>query len=196
MNAVRRVRVSPAVVIASIALLVSLTGTSVAAVSQLARNSVGTPQLKNNAVNSKKVKNGSLLRADFKAGQIPAGARGPAGPAGPAGAPGQAGAPGAPGTVTRLTAVIAADGSITRSQGVTSAARLGGAGTGSYEVIFNQNVTQCTYVATPGTGTGPTPLGELSVAPRGGNANGVFVFTAPPSGVGSQDTPFHLIVVC
>jgi hypothetical protein len=89
MRLVSRLKASPALVVASLALLVSLTGTSVAAVDQLLpRGSVGTPQLKTNAVTSKKVKNGSLLRADFKAGQIPAGARGPAGPAGPQGAQG------------------------------------------------------------------------------------------------------------
>jgi hypothetical protein len=79
---------SPAIVIASIALLVSLTGTSIAAVSALPRASVGTPQLKDNAVTSRKVKNFSLARNDFKTGQLPrgpVGARGPQGPAGPAG---------------------------------------------------------------------------------------------------------------
>jgi hypothetical protein len=82
---------SPALVIASIALLVALAGTSVAAVSALPRLSVGTAQLKNNAVTSAKVKNFSLLRSDFRRGQIPAGptgARGPQGTPGPAGAPG------------------------------------------------------------------------------------------------------------
>jgi hypothetical protein len=97
MKFLRGARPSPALVVACIALLVSLTGTAVATVSQLPRLSVGTPQLKNNAVNSKKVKNGSLLRADFKAGQIPAGARGPAGPAGPAGPQGAQGAQGTQG---------------------------------------------------------------------------------------------------
>jgi hypothetical protein len=86
---------SPALVIASIALVLALGGTSIAAVSQLPRASVGAPQLKagavttakirNNDVRSLDVRNGSLLRVDFRAGQIPAG---PAGPAGPQGAPG------------------------------------------------------------------------------------------------------------
>jgi hypothetical protein len=91
-------------VIASIALLVSLTGTSVAAVSQLVpRNSVGTVQLKKNAVTSAKVKNRSLLRADFRPGQVPAGPQGPAGPAGAAGAAGPAGPAGTGATLAFRT---------------------------------------------------------------------------------------------
>lgn len=86
-------------VVACLALLVALSGTSIAAIAQIPRASVGTPQLKRNAVTAAKINpnsvrtghvlNGSLLTEDFKAGQIPqgpTGAAGPAGPAGPAGA--------------------------------------------------------------------------------------------------------------
>jgi hypothetical protein len=86
-------RPTPAMVIACVALGVALGGTGWA-VTSLPRNSVGTLQLMANAVVSTKVRNGSLLRADFRAGQIPSGpqgAPGPAGPAGPAGAAGPAG---------------------------------------------------------------------------------------------------------
>ena len=72
-----------AIVIACLALVVALGGTGYAAIS-LPANSVGTAQ----------VKNGSLLKKDFKAGQLPKGARGAAGAkgaTGPAGAPGPAG---------------------------------------------------------------------------------------------------------
>jgi hypothetical protein len=83
-------------VVASIALLVALTGTGIAAVTLIVpKNSVGTAQLKNNAVtsakvaknaiNSNRVQNKSLLAADFAPGQIPAGPQGPSGPPGPAG---------------------------------------------------------------------------------------------------------------
>ena len=92
---------SPAMVIACLALLVALGGTSIAAVNQLGRNTVGTPQIvngavtnpkiRNNAVNSAKVANRSLLRSDFAPGQLPAGPTGPQGPAGPQGAAGAAG---------------------------------------------------------------------------------------------------------
>jgi hypothetical protein len=90
-------RPSPAMVVACFALLVALGGTGVAATVALAPNSVGTAQLRNNAVVSTKVRNGSLLRVDFKAGQVPAGKTGPTGPPGPQGPQGQAGAAGAAG---------------------------------------------------------------------------------------------------
>jgi len=96
-------RPSPALLVSIVALIVALGGTSYAAIT-LPKNSVGTTQLKSNAVTSGKVKNGTLLKTDFKAGQLPAG---PAGPAGSAGAQGQKGEPGAKGE-TGATGVIGA----------------------------------------------------------------------------------------
>ncbi len=55
---------SPAMVVACIALAVTLSGVSYAAAT-LASNSVGTAQLKNNAVNSAKVANNSLTGTDI-----------------------------------------------------------------------------------------------------------------------------------
>ena len=75
-------------VVACVALALSLSGAAFAVSAALPRNSVGTAQLKNNAVNSAKVRNGSLRGADFAAGQIPTGPQGPAGPQGPPGAGG------------------------------------------------------------------------------------------------------------
>ena len=85
MHGILRRRPTPAMVVACTALLVALVGTSIAAVSALPARSVGTAQLKNNAVTASKVKNGSLVRADFRSGQLPAGPKGPSGPSGPAG---------------------------------------------------------------------------------------------------------------
>jgi hypothetical protein len=76
---------SPALVVACLALAISLSGAAYAVSTALPRNSVGTVQLKNNAVNSAKVRNASLRAADFAPGQIPAGPQGPAGPAGASG---------------------------------------------------------------------------------------------------------------
>src|SRR5919199_1332617 len=79
----RRVRFhcSPALVVACVALLVALGGTSYATVAAIPANSVGTAQLKPqavtaaklapNAVHTANVADGTLLRADFKPGQLP-----------------------------------------------------------------------------------------------------------------------------
>lgn len=58
-------RPSPALVVACIALLVALGGTSYAAI-RLPANSVGTKQLKNSAVTSLKVKDNSITGRDVK----------------------------------------------------------------------------------------------------------------------------------
>ena len=75
-------------VLAFIAIFIALSGSSYAAI-----------KLKPNSVTSRTVKDGSLLRRDFKAGQLPAatrvegaaGATGPAGPKGDAGEKGEKG---------------------------------------------------------------------------------------------------------
>lgn len=95
MHEIKR-RLTYANVMATIAVFVALGGGAYAAV-KLPRNSVGTPQIKANAVNSAKVKNGSLRKGDFRAGQLPAGARGAQGQQGPQGTPGVDGAAGPPG---------------------------------------------------------------------------------------------------
>jgi hypothetical protein len=81
-------------VVACLALAVSLSGGAYAVSTALPRNSVGPTQLKANAVNSAKVKNRSLRAVDFAIGQIPTGpqgAAGAAGAAGPQGPPGMSG---------------------------------------------------------------------------------------------------------
>jgi hypothetical protein len=126
MTRLRHIKPSPSMVVASLALLVALAGTSVAAVSIVVpRNSVGLLQLKPNSVNSSKVVNGSLLRADFKSGQIPRGERGSAGPqgsAGPAGPTGPAGAAGvaAPGYVADVLSATSTTASSTTSTSFTN----------------------------------------------------------------------------
>ena len=120
-------------VVACVALLVALGGTSVAAVSQLARNSVGpaqlqfgavtNPKIRSNAVTSAKVRNRSLLRADFAPGQLPAGPTGPQGPAGPAGPAGAAGPAGVIGAITvRTNSVSIVD--VTANNGAFNSGRV------------------------------------------------------------------------
>src|SRR5215203_3154796 len=115
MRAIRRLRLSPALVVAAIALMVALADTGMATVSALAPRSVGTVELKNNSITSAKIRNGQVRLADLHRTARrpgPRGLRGLAGPAGP------------PGTVTRLWAVGNASGSLARSAGTTSAGRL------------------------------------------------------------------------
>lgn len=80
-------------VMATLAVFVVLGGGAYAA-TRLPKNSVGASQIRDNAITSPKVKNGSLLKQDFKAGQLPGGPqglpgapgqKGDAGPTGPAG---------------------------------------------------------------------------------------------------------------
>jgi hypothetical protein len=98
----RRIRrPSAALVVACVALFVALAGTSYATVLNVPKNSVGTPNLKRNAVTARKIApnavrtghvlDGTLLLSDFKAGQIPQGAKGDKGDKGDSGAPGLSG---------------------------------------------------------------------------------------------------------
>jgi hypothetical protein len=70
MKQLRRLRPTPAMVVACIALSVALGGTSVAAINALPKNSVGTKQLKNNAVTSPKIKNNAVTGADVNEGTL------------------------------------------------------------------------------------------------------------------------------
>ena len=79
-----------------LALFIALGGTSYAAATvgsqDIQRRAVQTRHLDRGVVTSAKVRDGSLLAADFRAGQLPAGASGPQGPAGdrgPQGPPGK-----------------------------------------------------------------------------------------------------------
>ena len=74
MRGTLRRRPSGSMVVAFIALLVAMSGTGYAAITLPKKASA--PSSSTNAVISSKVKNGSLLRSDFKAGQLPAGRTG------------------------------------------------------------------------------------------------------------------------
>ncbi len=93
MRRILEYRPSPALAIACLALSIALGGTSYAAI-VLPAKSVGAKQLKAGAVTSKKVRDFSLLKRDFKVGQLPAGLQGPAGPPGPQGISGEPGTAG------------------------------------------------------------------------------------------------------
>jgi hypothetical protein len=135
----------------------ALTGAGYAA-GMLGPNTVGTRHLKKNAVISSKVKNGSLLRADFKAGQVPAGPQGPQGPQGPAGAPGQQG-PAGPGA---QWATVSGAGTIIRQSGGITAAKVQ---TGGYRVTFPEVVTGHLILVTPALASDQTTRGTAIAGP-------------------------------
>jgi hypothetical protein len=106
-----RSSLSYANVMATVALFLALGGSAYAAL-QLPKGSVGTRQLKKNAVVSSKVKNGSLLKRDFKAGQLPRGPKGDQGPAGPRGEHGPAGPRGEQGPAGTVPGLVTTNGAI------------------------------------------------------------------------------------
>lgn len=195
-------------VVACLALLVALGGTSVAAVSQLVpRNSVGTAQLRNNAVatakvrnnaiTSAKVRNRSLLAADFAVGQIPAGPAGPAGAAGPAGPAGAAG-PGA-----RWALVRPDGGIVAQSGGITLAAK---PSAGRYILNFGSAVTGKLVLVSTGFANDGNFRGAAVAGPCGGgtegiacvaanDANHVLVATQATNNVAAEDHAFYVTVI-
>ena len=104
-------RPSPAMIVAVVALVSSLTGGAVAATlvtgDDIARNAVTSQHIANGKVNGKDLKDnavktadvadGTLLAQDFQAGQLPAGGTGPQGQPGADGTDGTDGADGADG---------------------------------------------------------------------------------------------------
>ena len=97
-------RLTYANVVATIALMLALGGTAVAAATLTGRDIVdGTitgRDLRDFTIGPRKIKNGSLLARNFRAGQLPRGepgATGPAGPRGVAGPQGPTGPTGPPG---------------------------------------------------------------------------------------------------
>lgn len=161
-----RPRLTYANVVATIALFCALGGGAYAATA-LPKNSVGPKQLKKNAVASAKVKDGSLLKKDFKAGQLPAGDRGPEGPAGPAGPRGETGPRGpSDAYVDRTTTQIAIAG------GTGTLAASLGLPAGSYvisgKVVAFNNGSQTTADCTLYAGATAIDKSEVELAASAG----------------------------
>ena len=170
-----RHRPSPAIVVACVALLLALGGVGWAATA-LPRNSVGNAQLRNNAVTSRKVKNHSLLRADFKNGQIPRGARGPIGPTGATGPKGATGArgptgpAGAAGTANIRWALVKADATIVAQSGGIS---ITSHSPGVYILNLGSAVNTKLILASAAQAGGDTGArGPVSAGPCGGTPAG------------------------
>jgi hypothetical protein len=205
-----RLRLSPATVIASIALLVALAGTGYAATS-LPRNSVGNSQLQANAVTSSKVKDHSLLKVDFGINQVPKGPRGSVGPPGPPGSAGARGPTGPAGaTAASRWAMIGKAGNIIASS--TPAPLVVESSPGQYYVNWGAAVTghpvlvssayrdadavaRGTVFATIcGAGaTGAPP--DTSTCTSNNNTNTVYVITLNSPNTLAESHPFYIAIL-
>jgi hypothetical protein len=201
---IRRLRPSPAMVIACIALVFAMTGAGYAA-GMLGPNTVGTKQLKKNAVISSKVKNRSLLAVDFKSGQLPRGAQGPQGTQGAQGPQGPQGVQGPAGPGARW-AVVQPNGTIVlQSGGITSTHT----GTGTYRLDFGSDVSRQLILVSPGPAADFTFRGIAisgSCAPPAGSTTligcnvatpetKVFVGTLNQADTALEDHSFYVTVM-
>lgn len=172
-----KLRPSPAMAVALLALFVSLGGGAYAAI----------------VVTGKNVKNASLTGVDFKqhslhgsklradsigGGSIKESTIGPI-------------------EALSHSAVVSGAGQFVRGRGVSSVARTAA---GRYQVIFNREVRSCVYVATVGDTSAAGPgTGTASVASVPSNVNGVEVRTVTYNAGGNpvnENRPFHLVVTC
>jgi hypothetical protein len=171
-----RSRLTYANVISSIALFCALAGGAYAA-TQLPKNSVGTKQLKKSAVTSPKVKDGTLLGKDFKAGQLPAGARGEQGPEGKQGAKGE---PGARGPSNAYNDFTATQIQIASSPGTVAATLAVPAG--NWVILGRANVFNNGIIAT----------GDCSLFSGATKIDAALFKLQPPGGAGINEIPLSV----
>jgi hypothetical protein len=176
----RRLLPSPAMVVAVVALIMSLGGSAYALV-------VTGKQIRNGSVTAKDIRNRSLsgndVRRDKLGGNsIKEASLGPVGTAIVA----HGGA---------RFAVVNGGGQLVRGRDISSVARTGD---GRYQVIFNADVRGCSYFATVGdaSAAGPPQNSQISVSSLGSNVNGVSIRTENGNNGTEANRPFHLIVMC
>ena len=169
MKRLSRMRPSPAMVVAMIALFVALGGTSYA----VATGSIDAREVRNYTLTGKDMRKDGVGGVTIKESRL-----------GPV--------PFADGLTH--SAVVGPLGQFVRGRGVTSVARV--ANPGLYQVLFNRDVRGCFYNATVGdVGAGGPPGGQVTVGALASNANGVTVRTTNRNG-DTANRPFHLLVSC
>jgi hypothetical protein len=181
----RRLRApSPAMVVAMIALFVSLGGSAYAVAT------IGSDDIINGSIRNRDFKDGTLRGQEAKREGFGGGAikESSLDATKIKQVPSSVIADG----VTRH-AVISNVGATVRSRGTTSSSQTG---TGDYEVIFDRDVRGCVYSATLGDESAAGPgNGQISVTSVATNVNGVRVRTRDSAGE-LANRSFHLIVSC
>jgi hypothetical protein len=169
----RRFLPSPAMIVALIALFLSMGGVSYG----LATGVIDGREIKNETITYKDVRSNKL-----GGGVVKESALGPV--------PSSLLSHGA-----ARFAVVNAGGGVVRGRSVSSSARIG---PGRYQVIFDADVRNCAYFATVGdpTAAGPPPNNGISVASLPSNVNGVTILTDAGGNNQPENRPFHLIVSC
>jgi len=158
-------RPSHATIVAYAALFVAVGGTSYAAAT------IGSDDIQRNAVRSKHVKNHSLLKRDFKGGQLPAGKRGPVGLRGPRGLTGTAGSAKGYAVVNPASVGTTSNGAPPNSKGVLGIVQPDiGSEDNSY--CFKLGFTPVVGVASPVLGPADTPQ-MVTVDTSGDGTTGV-----------------------
>lgn len=176
----RRLLPSPAMVVAVVALIMSLGGSAYALV-------VTGKQIRNNTVTGKDVRNRSLTGREFRRDKL--GGRS-INEGTLATVPGALVAHGG-----ARYAVVTDGGQLARGRDISSVARTGD---GRYQVIFNADIRNCAYFATVGDASAAAPPqnSHITVSSLGTNVNGVAVRTENGNNGSEADRPFHLIVMC
>jgi hypothetical protein len=194
-------RPSPALVVALIALFVSLGGVSFGAAvlitgKQIKDGTVGTRDLKNNDVRGKDVRTNTLTGKDIKEsrlGKVPS-----AGNADNATQLGGVSATSYARTADIVHATVntsATGGTIVRGRGATAVSRISA---GFYAVTFNRDVSNCTWQATAGRST-VTGVSDFNATPRGvtgGSVNQIGVVVWNQAGNQLDGPTFFLTAFC
>ncbi len=171
-------RPSPAMIVASTALFVSLGGVSYG----VATGYIDSREIKNNTIRGKDVRNGALTGKELKRDSV-------------GGLTVNESRLGVVPSAESLshTAVVTAGGTFRRGRGVSSVARVG---EGRYQVIFNRDVRGCVYNATVGDPSAAAPgHGTAVVGSAAAIVTAVAVRTFNAAG-NLGDRSFHLIVSC
>jgi hypothetical protein len=174
---------SPAMIVACVALFLSLGGVGYAAAT------IGSAQIKNNSVKSADIRNGTVLSKDISRATRKA-LKGQIGPQGLQGLQGPKGDQGLP--ATKLWARVSGAGALLDGSGVTGVNRTAA---GRYNVTFNQDVSHCAAVSTSdfrGLGDGWGVFTDQGTPP---DANTVRVLTSLNTS-NTVDQPFDVAVFC
>jgi hypothetical protein len=181
----RRLIPSPAMIVALVALTMSLGGSAYALV-------ITGKSIRNNTVTGKDIRKHSLRGHDLRGDSVGGGAikESSLGTV-----PGALSAVAASGL--GYWAVVNGNGVLLRGRGFSAGDPAGRTGEGIYHVIFNRDVRGCAYVATIGSPTvdAVPPSGQVTVSSHPNNVNAVRVRTANDAG-NPLNRSFHIAVTC